>query len=152
MSEPGVAEPVIRQQGADRVVVELPGVQDAARAKDIIGRTATLESRLVDVSPEGQAAVMGGVPVPFGSERFTVGRGAPVVLKKEVIFSGQQLQGAQATFDERQQPAVSIELNESAGRHMRQVTRENLQKPMAGVLVEEGCREVRTVATGPRGL
>src|SRR6266550_116437 len=116
VNELGVAEPIIQQQGADRVVVQLPGVQDTARAKDILGRTATLESRLVDVSPEGQAAVTGNAPVPFGSERFTIGRGAPVVLKKEVIFSGQQLQGAQATFDEKQQPAVSIELNESAGR------------------------------------
>jgi len=129
------------------VVVELPGVQDTARAKDIIGRTATLESRLVDVSPEGLAAVSGNSPVPFGSERFTIGRGTPVVLKKEVIFSGQQLQGAQATFDERQQPAVSIELNESAGRYMRKVTRENLKKPMAVVLFEKGRGEVLTVAT-----
>ncbi|HEX4585981.1 MAG TPA: protein translocase subunit SecD [Burkholderiaceae bacterium] len=147
INELGVAEPVIQQQGSDRVVVELPGVQDTARAKDIIGRTATLEARLVDVSPEGQAAVMGNAPVPFGSERFTIGRGAPVVLKKEVIFSGQQLQGAQATFDERQQPAVSIELNESAGRYMRKVTRENLKKPMAVVLFEKGRGEVLTVAT-----
>ena len=147
INELGVAEPVIQQQGADRVVVELPGVQDTARAKDIIGRTATLEARLVDISPEGQAAVMGNAPVPFGSERFTVGRGAPVVLKKEVIFSGQQLQGAQATFDERQQPAVSIKLNDSAGRFMRKVTRENLKKPMAVVLFEKGRGEVLTVAT-----
>jgi len=147
INELGVAEPVIQQQGADRVVVELPGVQDTARAKDIIGRTATLESRLVDVSSEGLAAVSGGAPVPFGSERFTIGRGAPVVLKKDVIFSGQQLQGAQATFDERQQPAVSIELNESAGRYMRKVTRENLKKPMAVVLFEKGRGEVLTVAT-----
>src|SRR6266436_3618022 len=147
INELGVAEPVIQQQGADRVVVELPGVQDTAKAKDIIGRTATLESRLVDVSPEGLAAVTGNAPVPFGSERFTIGRGAPVVLKKEVIFSGQQLQGAQATFDEKQQPAVSIELNESAGRFMRKVTRENLNKPMAVVLFEKGRGEVLTVAT-----
>ncbi len=147
INELGVAEPVIQQQGADRVVVQLPGVQDTARAKDIIGRTATLEARLVDVSAEGQAAVMGTSPVPFGSERFTVGRGAPVVLKKEAIFSGQQLQGAQATFDENQRPAVSIDLNESAGRHMRKVSRENIKKPMAIVLFEKGRGEVLTVAT-----
>jgi preprotein translocase subunit SecD len=147
INELGVAEPVIQQQGADRVVVELPGVQDTARAKDIIGRTATLESRLVDMSPEGQAATLGGAPVPFGDERFTVGRGAPVVLKKEVIFSGQQLEGAQATFDEHQQPAVSIKLNDSAGRFMRKVTRENLNKLMAVVLFEKGRGEVLTVAT-----
>jgi preprotein translocase subunit SecD len=147
INELGVAEPVIQQQGADRVVVQLPGVQDTARAKDIIGRTATLEARLVDFSAEGQAAVAGGAPVPFGSERFTVGRGAPVVLKKEIIFSGQQLQGAQATFDENQRPAVSIDLNESAGRHLRKVSRENIKKPMAIVLFEEGRGEVLTVAT-----
>jgi preprotein translocase subunit SecD len=147
INELGVAEPVIQQQGADRVVVQLPGVQDTARAKDIIGRTATLEARLVDLSAEGQAAVTGGSPVPFGSERFTIGRGAPVVLKKEIIFSGQQLQGAQATFDENQRPAVSIDLNEAAGRHLRNVSRENIKKPMAIVLFEKGRGEVLTVAT-----
>jgi preprotein translocase subunit SecD len=147
INELGVAEPVIQQQGSDRVVVQLPGVQDTARAKDIIGRTATLEARLVDLSAEGQAAVTGGSPVPFGSERFTIGRGAPVVLKKEAIFSGQQLQGAQATFDENQRPAVSIDLNESAGRHLRKVSRENIKKPMAIVLFEKGRGEVLTVAT-----
>jgi preprotein translocase subunit SecD len=147
INELGVAEPVIQQQGADRVVVQLPGVQDTARAKDIIGRTATLEARLVDISAEGQAAVLGSAPVPFGSERFTVGRGAPVVLKKDVIFSGQQLQSAQATFDENQRPAVSIDLNESAGRHLRKVSRENIKKPMAIVLFEKGRGEVLTVAT-----
>jgi preprotein translocase subunit SecD len=147
INELGVAEPVIQQQGADRVVVQLPGVQDTARAKDIIGRTATLEARLVDSSAEGQAAVGGSSPVPFGSERFTIGRGTPVVLKKEVIFSGQQLQGAQATFDENQRPAVAIKLNESAGRVLRKVTRENIKKPMAVVLFEKGRGEVLTVAT-----
>jgi len=147
INELGVAEPVIQQQGADRIVVELPGVQDTARAKDIIGRTATLEARLVDLSPEAQAAIVGTGTVPFSSDLFTVGRGAPVVLKKDVIFSGQQLQGAQTTFDERQAPAVSIELNESAGRFMRKVTRENLKKPMAVVLFEKGRGEILTVAT-----
>jgi len=147
INELGVSEPVIQQQGDDRIVVELPGVQDTARAKNIIGRTATLEARLVDVSPDGMAATGGAVPPPFGSERFTVGRGVPVVLKKDVIFSGQQLQGAQATFDDKQQSAVSVELNDAAGRVMLQVTRENLKKPMAVVLFERGRGEVLTVAT-----
>ena len=147
INELGVSEPVVQQQGSNRVVVELPGVQDTARAKDIIGRTATLEARLVDVSPEGAAAATGASPVPFGDERFTVGRGTPVVLKKDVIFSGEQLEGAQTTFDERQQPAVSIKLNDGAGRIMRRVTRENLKKPMAVVLFEKGRGEVLTVAT-----
>jgi preprotein translocase subunit SecD len=147
INELGVTEPVVQQQGTDRVVVELPGIQDTARAKNIIGRTATLESRLVDVSPDGIAATGGTIPAPFGSERFTVGRGTPVVLRKDVIFSGQQLQDAQATFDENQQPAVSVTLNEAAGRIMRQVTRENINKPMAVVLFERGRGEVLTVAT-----
>ena len=147
INELNVSEPVVQQQGADRIVVELPGVQDTARAKSIIGRTATLEARLVDVSADGNAATSGAVPPPYGSERFTVGRGAPVVLKKDIIFSGQQLQGAQATFDEHQQSAVSVELTDAAGRVMQQVTRENLKKPMAVVLFERGRGEVLTVAT-----
>ncbi len=147
INELGVAEPVVQQQGSDRVVVELPGIQDTARAKNIIGRTATLEARLVDVSPDGQAATAGTVPPPFGSERFTIGRGTPVVLKKDVIFSGSQLQGANASFDSNQQASVDITLNDAAGRIMLQVTRENLKKPMAVVLFERGRGEVLTVAT-----
>ena len=147
INELAVSEPVVQQQGTDRVVVELPGIQDTARAKNIIGRTATLEARLVDVSAEGQAATSGAAPVPFGSERFTVGRGVPVVLKKDVIFNGSQLEGANATFDDKQQAAVSITLNDAAGRIMLQTTRENLKKPMAVVLFERGRGEVLTVAT-----
>jgi len=147
VNELGVAEPVIQQQGADRIVVQLPGVQDTAKAKDILGRTATLEARLVDISVEAQNAVLGNGPVPFGSELFKVGRGAPVVLRKQVIFSGEQLTGAQATFDENQRAAVGIQLNDSAGRVLRDVSRENLKKPMAVVLFERGRGEVLTVAT-----
>ncbi|MEN9317077.1 MAG: preprotein translocase subunit SecD [Pseudomonadota bacterium] len=147
VNELGVAEPVIQQQGADRIVVQLPGVQDTAKAKDILGRTATLEARLVDPSAEAQAAVIGNGPVPFGSELFKVGRGAPVVLRKQIIFSGEQLTGAQATFDENQRAAVGIQLNDAAGRVMREVSRENLKKPMAVVLFERGRGEVLTVAT-----
>jgi len=147
VNELGVAEPVIQQQGVDRIVVQLPGVQDTAKAKDILGRTATLEARLVDGSAEAQAALTGAGPVPFGSELFKVGRGAPVVLRKQVIFSGEQLTGAQATFDENQRPAVGIQLNDGAGRVLREVSRENLKKPMAVVLFERGRGEVLTVAT-----
>ena len=147
VNELGVAEPVIQQQGADRIVVQLPGVQDTAKAKDILGRTATLEARLVDLSSEAQAALLSNAPVPFGSELFKVGRGAPVVLRKQVIFSGQQLTGAQSTFDENQRPAVGIQLNDAAGRVLRQVSRENIKKPMAVVLFERGKGEVLTVAT-----
>ncbi len=147
VNELGVAEPVIQQQGADRIVVQLPGVQDTAKAKDILGRTATLEARLVDLSTEAQNALLNSGPVPFGSELFKVGRGAPVVLRKQVIFSGQQLTGAQATFDEHQRAAVGIQLNDAAGRVLREVSRENIKKPMAVVLFERGKGEVLTVAT-----
>ncbi len=147
VNELGVAEPVIQQQGADRIVVQLPGVQDTAKAKDILGRTATLEARLVDLSQEAQQAIIGNGPVPFGSELFKIGRGAPVVLKKQVIFNGEQLTGAQATFDENQRPAVAISLNDAAGRVLREVSRENIKKPMAVVLFERGRGEVLTVAT-----
>ena len=147
INELGVAEPVIQRQGLDRVVVQLPGVQDTARAKDILGRTATLEARLVDLSSEAQQAVVGSGPVPFGSELFRQGRGAPVVLKKEPIFTGQQLTGASATFDENQQPAVAVNLNDAGGRKLREVSRANIKKPMAVVLFEKGKGEVLTVAT-----
>jgi preprotein translocase subunit SecD len=147
INELGVSEPIIAQQGADRIVVQLPGVQDTARAKDILGRTATLEARLVDVSQEAQAAVTGQGPVPFGAEIFRQGRGTPVVLKKQAIFTGEQLTSAAATFDENQRAAVAINLNDAAGRVLREVSRENIKKPMAVVLFERGRGEVLTVAT-----
>ncbi|MFT3805245.1 MAG: protein translocase subunit SecD [Burkholderiaceae bacterium] len=147
VNELAVAEPIIQQQGPDRIIVQLPGVQDTAKAKDILGRTATLEARLVDQSSEAQSALMGGGAVPFNSELFKVGRGAPVVLRKQAIFTGEQLTGAQATFDQDHRPAVSINLNDAAGRVMREVSRENLRKPMAVVLFERGRGEVLTVAT-----
>ncbi|MDO4636769.1 MAG: protein translocase subunit SecD [Lautropia sp.] len=148
INELGVAEPVIQRQGADRIVVQLPGVQDTARAKDILGRTATLEARLVDLSAEAQRALTSDTAiVPFGSDLFRQGRGAPVVLRREPIFTGQQLTNASATFDEHQQPAVAVSLNEAGGRHLREVSRRNIHKPMAVVLFEKGKGEVLTVAT-----
>jgi len=147
INELGVSEPVIAQQGPDRIVVQLPGVQDTARAKDILGRTATLEARLVDLSVEAQGAVTGQSPVPFGSELFRQGRGAPVVLLRQTIFTGEQLTSAAATFDENQRPAVAISLNDAAGRVLREVSRANIKKPMAVVLFERGRGEVLTVAT-----
>ncbi len=147
INELGVSEPVIQRQGQDRIVVQLPGVQDTTRAKDILGRTATLEARLVDLSDEAQRAVTNQGPVPFGSELFRQGRGAPVVLKRQPIFTGEQLTGAAATFDENQQPAVAVNLNDAGGRTLREVSRANIKKPMAVVLFEKGRGEVLTVAT-----
>ncbi|MEA5097759.1 MAG: protein translocase subunit SecD [Burkholderiaceae bacterium] len=145
VNELGVAEPVIQQQGADRIVVQLPGVQDVSRAKDIIGRTATLEVRMVDESvTRGMEET---VAVPFGSELFKSGKGAPVVLVKEPIITGDYISNASASFDQNQQPSVSIDLNGDGGRKMRLATREKIGKLMAIVLFEKGKGEVLTVAT-----
>jgi preprotein translocase subunit SecD len=145
VNEIGVAEPIIQQQGADRIVVQLPGVQDVARAKSIIGRTATLEVRLVDESVIG--VVDENTSVPFGSEMFKVGRGGPAILYKEPIVTGDAITGAQASFDENQQPAVSIDLNSEGGRRMTEATRPNVGKRMAFVLFEKGKGELLQVAT-----
>ncbi|MBS1169594.1 MAG: secD [Burkholderiaceae bacterium] len=145
VNELGVAEPVIQQQGADRIVVQLPGVQDVSRAKDIIGRTATLEVRMVDETvTRGMEETSA---VPFGSELFKSGKGAPVVLVKEPIITGDYIANASASFDQNQQPSVSIDLNGDGGRKMRQATREKIGKLMAIVLFEKGKGEVLTVAT-----
>ncbi|WJF89803.1 protein translocase subunit SecD [Paraburkholderia bonniea] len=144
VNELGVAEPVIQQQGADRIVVELPGVQDTAKAKDIIGRTATLEARLADpvnTHPNPND------PVPPGDELFTQGNQAPVLLRKQVIFTGDRIIDASAGFDEHQRPSVNIRLDSAGGRSIRSVSRDNIGKPMAMVLFEKGKGEVLTVAT-----
>ena len=146
VNELGVAEPVIQQQGADRVVIQLPGVQDTAKAKDIIGRTANLEFRLVDMSAEARAATDGTGPVPFGRERFTVGRGAPVVTYKEAVATGEMLTNAQPRPDQNSQPAVSVSLDAKGGRLMREMTRNNVGNLMAAILFEKGKGEVLTVA------
>ncbi len=135
VNELGVAEPVIQKQGLDRVVVQLPGVQDPARAKDILGRTATLQFRLVEPDTATAAEV---VPTRQGTN---------VGLKRDVIATGDQLKNASATIDQDQRPAVSVRLDDVAGRNMRSVTRENLGKPMAIVLYEKGKGEALSVAT-----
>lgn len=145
VNELGVAEPIIQQQGPDRIVVQLPGVQDVARAKEIIGRTATLEVRLADESVIGP--VDENTPVPFGSEFFKVGRGAPAILYKDPVITGDYIASASASFDEHQQPAVSIDLNGDGGRKMREATRNKIGKKMAIVLFEKGKGEILTVAT-----
>jgi preprotein translocase subunit SecD len=145
VNELGVAEPVIQQQGADRVVVQLPGVQDTAKAKDIIGRTATLEMRLVDDSAEAASAAVGSGPVPFGAERFVERGGAPLILKRQVILTGENLTDAQAGIDSQdQQPKVDLTVDAKGARIMRDVSRENVGKRMAILLIEKGKGEVVT--------
>ena len=109
INELGVAEPVIQQQGLDRIVVQLPGVQDTAKAKDILGRTATLEVRLVDESSEARSAEQTNGMVPFGSERYLERNGQPVIVKKQVILTGDNLTDAQPGFDNQtQEPVVNL--------------------------------------------
>jgi preprotein translocase subunit SecD len=145
VNELGVAEPLIQRQGADRIVVELPGVQDVSRAKDIIGKTATLEVRMVDESVTRGTETTEAIP--FGSELFKAGKGTPVVLYKEPIITGDYISNASASFDQGQQPSVSIDLNGDGGRKMREATREKVGKAMAIVLFEKNKGEVLTVAT-----
>ncbi|KAF3997403.1 protein translocase subunit SecD [Glaciimonas immobilis] len=145
VNELGVAEPIIQRQGADRIVVQLPGVQDVARAKDIIGRTATLEVRLVDESVTRGTEL--SAAVPFGSELFKVGKNAPVILYKDPVLTGDYISNASVSFDQNHQPAVSIDLNGDGGRKMRAATRDKIGKGMAVVLFEKGKGEVLTVAT-----
>ncbi|HEY1059324.1 MAG TPA: protein translocase subunit SecD [Limnobacter sp.] len=144
INELGVAEPVIQRQGADRIVVQLPGVQDTAKAKDILGRTATLEVRLVDDSPEAVSALNSGI-VPFGLQKFTERGGRSLLLKQEVILTGDNLTDAQAGFDQQtKEPAVHLTLDSQGARIFRNVTRENIGKRMAILLIEKGQGEVIT--------
>ena len=145
VNELGVAEPVIQQQGSDRIVVQLPGVQDVSRAKDIIGRTATLEVRMVDDSI--RRGTEESSAIPLGSELFKVGKGAPVVMFKEPVITGDYISNAGASFDSNQQPSVSLDLNGDGGRKMREATRSKIGKLMAIVLFDKGKGEVLTVAT-----
>jgi preprotein translocase subunit SecD len=145
INELGVAEPVIQQQGLDRIVVQLPGVQDTAKAKDILGRTATLELRMVDESSEGQAAEANNGSVPFGSERFLERSGRPVIVKKQVILTGENLTDAQAGIDGQTQGAtVNLSLDAKGSRIFADITRENINKRMAIILFEKGKGEVVT--------
>jgi preprotein translocase subunit SecD len=145
INELGVAEPVIQQQGLDRIVVQLPGVQDTAKAKDILGRTATLEVRLVDEGTEARSAEAGQGPVPFGSERYLERSGQPVIVKKQVILTGENLTDAQPGFDgQTQEPTVNLTLDAKGSRIFRDITRENIGKRMAIVLFEKGKGEVVT--------
>jgi preprotein translocase subunit SecD len=147
INELGVAEPVIQQQGADRIVVQLPGVQDTAKAKDILGRTATLEIRMVDeekVTPDVLAAAARG-EVPFGTEYYVERNGAPLLVKKQVVLTGDRLTDAQPGFDNQtNEPAVHLTLDGAGARIFKEVTRENVGKRMAILLIEKGKGEVVT--------
>ena len=144
INELGTSEPIIQQQGADRIVVQLPGVQDVTRAKNIIGRTATLELRMVDdtVTPGTELTAT----IPFTSELFTAEQGGPLVLSKDVILSGEYISSATASLDQYQQPAVSLDLNGDGGRRMREATRDNVGKRMAILLKE---RNKYTILSAP---
>jgi preprotein translocase subunit SecD len=147
VNELGVAEPIIQQQGSDRVVVQLPGVQDTAKAKEILGRTATLEIRMVEeekMDPGSLQAAMSG-QVPFGTELYIERGGQPVLVKKQVVLTGDRINDAQPGFDNQTgEPAVHISLDGTGARIFQQVTRENVGKRMAILLFEKGKGEVVT--------
>jgi preprotein translocase subunit SecD len=145
INELGVSEPVIQQQGKDRIVVELPGVQDVAHAKDIIGRTATLEFRMVDDSITRGTELSS--TIPLNSELFTQGPGAPAVVYKDVFLTGDYISSATASFDQNQQPTVLLDLNGDGGRKMREATRPRVGKQMAVLLKEKGKYTVLSNAT-----
>jgi len=143
VNELAVKEPVIQKQGNDRIVVQLPGVQDTSRAKDIIGRTATLEARLAD--PVQSTIGLQESP-PLGMDAFKFGD-RQGVFKKSIIITGDRIIDASAGFDQNQRPSVNLTLDAAGGRAMQEITRENLQKPMGMILFEKGKGEVLTIAT-----
>src|SRR5437867_228756 len=144
VNELGVAEPIVQQQGADRVVVQLPGVQDTARAKDILGRTASLEIRMVDDDPTAQQQALSG-QIPLGRDRLVERSGQPVLVKRQVVLTGDRINDAQPGFDGRSnEPAVHVNLDGTGARIFKEVTRDNVGKRMAIVLVEKGKAEVIT--------
>ena len=148
INELGVAEPVIQQQGANRIVVQLPGVQDTAKAKDILGRTATLEVRMVDDEASANPSIMAqaerGQP-PAGTDYYVERGGRGLLVKKQVVLTGERLTDAQAGFDSQtQEPAVHLSLDSAGARIFRDVTRDNVGKRMAILLIEKGKGEVVT--------
>ncbi|SDX13253.1 protein translocase subunit SecD [Nitrosomonas communis] len=142
VNELGVAEPVIQQAGIDRVIVQLPGVQDTAKAKDILGRTATLEIRMVDDESDIDAALRG--QIPFGTELLTERGGGAILVKKQILLTGDRITDAQPGFDSDNQPAVHVTLDSNGARIFKQLTRNNVGKRMAILLVEKNHAEVVT--------
>ncbi|QUM82089.1 protein translocase subunit SecD [Moritella sp. 5] len=127
----GVAEPLVQRQGADRIVVELPGVQDTAGAKEILGATATLEFRLVDNKADPYSS-----RVPAGSQKYTTREGRPVVLKKQVILTGNHITGATSSLDEFSRSQVNIDLDSQGGSKMSRATKKAIGTSMATVFIE----------------
>jgi len=134
VNELGVAEPVVQRQGAERIIVELPGVQDTARAKEILGATASIEFHMVDDKADPNAAQSGRVPA--GSEVYQRREGGSVILKKEVMLTGDHITGAQPSFDQYSRPQVSINLDAKGGTIFSDVTKDNIGKPMATLFIE----------------
>jgi preprotein translocase subunit SecD len=147
INELGVSEPIIQQQGADRVVVQLPGVQDTAKAKEILGRTATLEIRMVDEANSNPATLLAAQQgqIPFGDELYTERGGSPLLVKKQVVLTGDRLTDAQPGFDSQtREPSVNVTLDGPGARIFKDVTRDNVGKRMAILLIEKGKGEVIT--------
>ncbi len=143
VNELGVAEPVIQQQGVNRVVVQLPGVQDTAKAKDILGRTATLEIRMVDEQADPTQLSQG--QAPFGTDLVPSREGFPIAVKKDVVLTGDSITDASPGFDSTSgQAAVHINLDGKGARIFKDVTRENVGKRMAILLIEKGRAEAIT--------
>ncbi len=145
VNELGVAEPIVQQQGADRVVVQLPGVQDTARAKDILGRTATLEIRMVNDEPGALEAAHRGAAYRSAATCSPSAAARPLLVRRQVVLTGDRINDAQPGFDQRNnEPAVHVNLDGAGARIFKEVTRENVGKRMAIVLVEKGKAEVIT--------
>ena len=150
----GTSEPVIQQQGADRIVVELPGIQDTAKARELIGRTATLQIRMVDQGAEAGAALGPNGVVPVGDDRYAnspevADRNGPfTIVKKDVVASGDDLADAQASFDSQTSGnIVKLQMNAKGARAMTETSRDNIGKLMSIILFEKGKGQVISVAT-----
>lgn len=144
INELGVAEPVIQQQGNDRIVVQLPGIQDVAKAKEILGRTATLQLRMVDDSPAALSALASGT-VPFGLESFKDSDGRPILVRRQVLLTGENLENAQAGRNQQtQEPTVNLTLDNKGARIFRDTTRDNIGKRLAIILFENNRGQVVT--------
>ncbi len=147
VNELGVSEPIVQQQGPDRILVQLAGVQDPGRAKDVIGRTATLELRMTaeDHISGGSFEQFRNQPAPFNTEKMTGNQGEIVLVKKAIVITGDKVTDAQPGFDQQtSKPVVNVRLDATGGRVMLQNTRENVGKRMAMILIEKGKPEVLT--------